>query len=246
MLSGETMMLTSQRQRVIAVLVFCFSLSLYTPTLMAQSATVTSNVLLRTSMVRSDKDAGTIFSIDVEEREYWITAKHILTGAKHPPHGTVDAKTATLKILSQVGDSENWIPETFNVIDPGKDVDIVVLAPPKALLDEKSIQSAKVGSANVTFGGECEFVGYPFGSAWTAKFEKGEMIHMPFIKRCTVSGQITSPQIIWVLDGINNEGFSGGPVVFQTGPSQQIIAVVSGFRTEPIEVVRPSGSTKRR
>jgi hypothetical protein len=113
-----------------------------------------------------------------------------------------------------------------------------VLAPQKALLDAKNlIQSAKVGSAKVTFGGECEFVGFPFGSAWTAKFEKGEMLRMPFIKRCTVSGLITSPERVWVLDGINNEGFSGGPVVFETGPSQQIIAVISGFRREPIEVV---------
>jgi hypothetical protein len=30
------------------------------------------------------KEIGTIFSIDVDGREYWITAKHILTGARHP------------------------------------------------------------------------------------------------------------------------------------------------------------------
>jgi hypothetical protein len=220
-----------------AAIILILSL-LFLPPLKAQSATVTNNVLFRTFMVRSDRDGETIFSIDVDQREYWITAKHILTGAKHPPHGTIDAKTVTLKILSQVGESENWITETFNVIDPGQDVDIAVLAPQKALLDEKNlVQSAKVDSAKVTFGGECEFVGFPFGSAWTTKFEKGEIVHLPFIKRCTICGQITSPQRIWVLDGINNEGFSGGPAVFETGPSQQIFAVISGFRREPIDVV---------
>jgi hypothetical protein len=233
---GEAMMLPAQRALAVCVLAVCLGF-LYPRYAIAQSATVTNSVLFRTFMVKSDKDGGTIFSIDVDEREYWITAKHILTGANHPPYGTVEAKIVTLSILSQVGERENWIPETFNVIDPGKDVDIVVLAPQKALLDEKIIQSAKVGSANVTFGGECEFAGYPFGSSWTAKFEKDEMVRMPFIKRCTISGQITSPERVWVLDGINNEGFSGGPVVFGTGPSQQIIAVVSGFSREPIEVV---------
>jgi hypothetical protein len=122
------------------------------------------------------------------------------------------------------------------VVDAGKDIDIVVLVPEKSLLGQNAIQTAKVSSVGTMYGGECEFVGFPFGAGWSAKFEKGEMVRMPFVKRCTISGQITSPQNIWVLDGINNVGFSGGPVVFQTGPAQQIIAVISGFMTEPIEV----------
>jgi hypothetical protein len=41
---------------------------------------------------------------------------------------------------------------------------------------------------------------------------------------------------VWVLDGINNEGFSGGPVVFQTGTAQKIFAVVSGMLMETVNV----------
>ena len=76
------------------------------------------------------------------------------------------------------------------------------------------------------------FVGYPYGTAWAAKFQNRDMVRFPFIKRCTVSGRITEPQVIWVLDGINNEGFSGGPVVVGSGIDQRIIGVVSGYRTE--------------
>lgn len=188
-------------------------------------------------MVKSDKEGGTIFSIDVDGREYWITAKHILTGAKHPPFGTVEAKTVTLSILSQVQENAEWHPISFKVLDPGKDVDIIVLAPETSLLGNNPIQTAKVSSAGVMLGGECEFVGFPFGNAWAAKYEKGEMLRMPFVKRCTISGHITSPAFVWVLDGINNFGFSGGPVVVETGSQQHIIGVVSGFQSEPIEVV---------
>jgi hypothetical protein len=212
-------------------LLFCL------PMAKAQSANVTNDVLLRTFMVKSDKESGTIFSIDIDEREYWVTAKHIVTGAKHPPFGTVDSKTVKLNILPQSESNKDWIPITFTVIDPGKDVDIVVLAPEKSLLGKNTIQSVKVASTGTIYGGECEFVGFPFGSSWTGKYEKGEMIRLPFVKHCTISAQIISPQRVWVLDGINNEGFSGGPVVFQTGPSQQIIGVISGFWREPIEVV---------
>ena len=42
---------------------------------------------------------------------------------------------------------------------------------------------------------------------------------------------------IWVLDGINNEGFSGGPVLVATGINQRAFAVISGFHQEPLEVL---------
>jgi hypothetical protein len=49
----------------------------------------TSSILFRTVMVEFNHMRGTSFSIDVNGREYWITAKHVLTGAKHPPYGSV-------------------------------------------------------------------------------------------------------------------------------------------------------------
>jgi hypothetical protein len=49
------------------------------------SAAATTNVLTRVLMVRSEFGYGTIFSIDVDQKEYWITAKHILNGKPHPP-----------------------------------------------------------------------------------------------------------------------------------------------------------------
>jgi hypothetical protein len=50
---------------------------------------------------------------------------------------------------------------------------------------------------------------------------------------------------IFVLDGINNEGFSGGPVLFATGPDQKVFAVISGFHQEPLEVLPAPPSSQR-
>jgi hypothetical protein len=36
-----------------------------------------------------------------------------------------------------------------------------------------------------------------------------------------------------VLDGINNPGFSGGPVLYHTGPDQVVLGVISGYRNDP-------------
>ncbi len=39
------------------------------------------------------------------------------------------------------------------------------------------------------------------------------------------------------MDGINNEGFSGGPVVVYTGANQHLIGVVSSYQAENSDVI---------
>ncbi len=59
----------------------------------------------------------------------------------------------------------------------------------------------------------------------------------PFIKRCTVSG-FDYQLGLWILDGLNNAGFSGGPVTFRkNGLEHQIAAVISGYVQEPTDVI---------
>jgi hypothetical protein len=217
---------------------------------LAQSSP-TANVLTRITIVRSNYGSGTAFSIDVDQREYWITAKHILTGAKHPPYGTITAKSAVLRLLDPGAESERWLPVNFSVLDVGKDIDIVVLAPPTPLL-VNPMRSVKATLDGAVLGGDCEFLGYPsaIGSAWVARLEEGKSYWMPYVKHCFVSSlPLPTGTKAIILDGVNNPGFSGGPVIFRTGADQQIIAVVSGIVTEPAEVIpsaanRPAKSTQ--
>lgn len=207
--------------------------------LSAQDATPTNNVLTRTLLVESRYFRGTAFSVDVDRREYWITAKHILTGAKHPPYGYAGRTSVVLKLLNPTVPKESWVTVEFAVIDPGKDVDIVALAPQKPVL-ENPLPSVPADSGGLLLGGSCEFLGFPYGSGWEAIFDAGgsrATLFMPFIKHCTVSALPNLDPKVWVLDGINNEGFSGGLVVFRTGQEQKIFAVISGYRLEPTEVI---------
>lgn len=222
-------------------------LMIYSSVASAQSSMPTANILTRVLMVQSQYGRDSIFSIDVDNREYWITAKHILTGAQHPPYGSITVPSVSLQMLDPGSPGEKWIPVLFSVIDTAKDVDIVVLAPREPLL-KNPLPSEPSDTDGASLGGDCEFLGFPYGGGWRATIE-GRSYWMPFVKHCTVSSiadskaATSATERVWILDGINNEGFSGGPVVFRTGPDQKIMAVVSGYVTEPADVIS-SGARK--
>lgn len=195
----------------------------------------TINMLQRVMMIEHNSERGTVFSIDVDGREYWVTARHILTGAKRKPYGVFPDKTAGVKLLNPGGDGEQWSPQKFTVLQPTADVDIVVLVPAAPILGDVH-PSPPATSDGMMFGGNCEFLGFAFGGGWRIEMGAGSF-WMPYIKRCTVSGMDRNSRL-WVLDGINNPGFSGGPVILGTGKDLKIVAVISGFHQEPTEVIR--------
>jgi hypothetical protein len=201
-------------------------------------------------MVQSQCGRATIFCVVVDGREYWVTAKHVLTGAEHPPYGSVRSKSVLLQLLNPSAVGKEWIPEKFSVIDTGGNIDIVVLAPLSPILSHR-IPTEPMDSSGVDIGGDCEFLGFPFGGSWRARFATGQTFWMPFSKHCTVLAFYNIGTKVWILDGINNEGFSGGPVVVQTGPAQKIVAVISGYWQEPAEVIsslsaQPQASNRAR
>ncbi len=162
----------------------------------------TNNVMFRITMIESQYGRGTMFSIDVDKREYWITAKHIITGAEHPPYGTVDtSKPISLKILDPGANEESWIRVPFSVIDAGKDIDIVALVPPNALISN-AIATASFEDAHVMLGGDCSFLGFPFGGGWRTHLDATHSYWMPYAKHCTISS-IPGNDVL-ILDGINN------------------------------------------
>jgi hypothetical protein len=226
---------------------------------LGQSAQATVNALFRTFLIETNLGRGTTFSVDVDNREYWITAKHMFTGIKTGPAGVFTAKTVKANLLSQAGEGDeghdqHWMTETFTVIDPGKDIDILVLVPNHLLLvGYQRDFNLTTGEKGIGLGGDCEFLGFPYGGGWKIRWTDSRLPDsktwkwFPYMKHCTVSAQVLDKGLaVWVLDGINNEGFSGGPVLFETGPNQKVFAVISGFHQEPLEVLPvPSPDNKQ-
>lgn len=82
------------------------------------AAQPTINMLQRVMMIEYKNERGTAFSIDVDGKEYWVTARHILTGAKSKPYGNFPDKTVDVKLLNPGGDGLQWLPEKFIVLQP--------------------------------------------------------------------------------------------------------------------------------
>jgi hypothetical protein len=239
-----------------------------------QSIVINRPALLQTRLIQTTKSVGTAFVVNVDNREYWITAKHIFTGIENAPPGIFTTKMVQANILlpfsrNQTDQDKKWETVTFTTIDPGKDIDILVLAPDHSLTKYLPPESMKLASdadpadehALVPIGGDCDFLGYPYGSGWRAsitfyslnkdakpregdKYKQSQTTKRidwawsPFVKRCTLSGSMVQNGItVFVLDGINNLGFSGGPVVTGKDKSLDVFAVVSGFHAEPLEVL---------
>lgn len=180
---------------------------------------ISFNALSRTFHLRLRDQSATGFLIDVEAKQYLVTAKHFI------PEVT-DA--VVLELLHDGG--WNRIPARLVGHAPGE-IDITVLALPKPLVT--SDYTLKPDMGGIVLGQEAFFLGFPYGL-----FGHGGELNcnypLPFVKRATVSSLSVSENgaAIIFLDGHNNPGFSGGPVLFkvQEHGELKVAAVVSGYR----------------
>ena len=164
-------------------------------------AQVTSNVINRVFLVKGPDEAGTAFTIEVDGRQYLVTAKHVVKGMKEDDS-------------IQIRKDDQWtaVPvQVFRCEDP---VDIAVLVPSSQLSASFPVEPT---SAGMFFGGDTFFLGFPY--AKTTEFKLAGGYPLPLIKRATLSGMnplVPDKGVIIVLDGYNNPGFSGSPVCFAT------------------------------
>lgn len=189
---------------------------------------ITANVYNRVFFIRADQ-YGTAFTVDVENRQYLVTAKHLI-GPKPPDEILFMHENAWRKLpVRLVGMSRD-------------EVDIAVFAPGIRLSPAMKLEPTSEG---IVIGQDVYFIGYPY-KMWTDGGAALAGRPCPFIKKGTLSSAFHTGDGVRKLfvDAINNEGFSGGPVVFMKPHPHEfsIAGVVSGFRTEYERVLDESGS----
>ena len=98
---------------------------------------------------------------------------------------------------------------------------------------------------NIILGQEVYFLGFPYGLN-TNMGELNRNFPVPFIKKAILSAVYGKLDLLF-LDGHNNPGFSGGPVVFSQGRAPanafSVAGVISGYRESTQPVYRAGEAT---
>ena len=200
-----------------------------------------ASVLMRTFCIGfPDPDGnikafGTAFALDVYDKQYLVTASHVVE--------SIDGG-GIIHILQD----KKWRPFEVAVVGKGDadnpETDIAVLAAkvcfpvPLALPFNPSV-------VNMFWGQQVYFCGFPYGFYTDVDIAEGHPVAMT--KGAVLSGMHTKSGTpterergLFVLDGHNNIGFSGGPAVFQLGESRdadfQVFGVVVGYRSAKVDV----------
>ena len=200
---------------------------------------VTTNVLLRVFPLRTGSLRGTGFTIEIDHRQYIVTAKHILAGDLP---GAIEVQL------------DEWTTVPVKLVGMGRDKqDVLVLATNRQISEVLPVDE---GTDGLMLGQPVRFLGYFPGVQTSAGYFPGVQTSplpgyknrgAPLVMSGIVSGfhfsdDDGSGSSIWV-DGHNNKGFSGGPVVFQPARARtgdecrwKIAGVISGYVPAPAEV----------
>lgn len=184
---------------------------------------ITTNAIQRTFHIRVGDSTGTCFTIDVDDKQYLVTAKHVVPDL---------VGTSNIEIFHE----QQWKNIEVTVVGHcDGEIDISVLTTNLQISPTHPLEPTSAGMA---YGQDVYFLGFPYGMAG----EIGPMnrdFPFPFVKKAIVSCMYINNDIqINFLDGHNNPGFSGGPVIFKEHNSRDynVCSVVSGYRyaEEPV------------
>jgi hypothetical protein len=221
---GTGIAVSAHRWSACIVLFATILCSVLVSAVFAQDA-VPAEILRRTLFIKVGNEAGTAFTLDYRDKLYLVTAKHLVAGL--PMSG------ATL----QVWRSNKW--EDYHTVKtlfpPSDNVDIAVFETDEKFSEPFQV-TATQGKEGGTFGQQVWFLGYPWGMG--SRFSDDQL---PFIKKGTMSAiDSTDPNaVVLYIDGFNNPGFSGGPIVYWDFRSRayRILGVVKGYREDTAKVL---------
>lgn len=183
---------------------------------------ITANVLSRTFHIKYGQSIGTCFTVDIENRQYFVTAKHVVKNLKDGD---------TISIFR----NGNWQNAEAILTGHSAVADVTVFTL-NVIIHGHNLPAKTVG---LIYGQDLYFLGFPFG----LRSEIGELnrdFPLPLVKKAVLSLLVMDqPGKYLLLDGHNNPGFSGGPVVFKEPNSNDfnVCGIISSYRYELVETI---------
>ena len=196
---------------------------------------LTSNVALRVFLLiwgasgvdgQPVKSQGTAFTVTHENREFLITAAHVVRGW---PNGL-------MFISCEIDPKAPFVEVKPKLIGIFESTDIAIFDSPNCAKKGLELPLSVRGTSEMFVGQRVYWIGFPLG------FDGGKA---PGIGRVGLVGSGVFSGIIpqhgeirlsdhvviksgLIVDGMNNKGYSGGPVIFQPGELRNEDFVVAG------------------
>lgn len=177
------------------------------------SSYAVSDIMLNTFKIKTTKGTATAFVVMFQNSPYLVTARHTF------PNTTKYGEQVSFHILYDSVYSKYNGKIRFHK-DTSVDIAIMAVDNFKPKLTPFPL------THEIGLGQEVLFFGFPYNTFYTRAFGHS----LPFIKHATISaiGDDT-----FFLDGINNPGFSGGPIVVRDSEQRLCIAgVVTAYHPE--------------
>ncbi|MDQ4140788.1 MAG: serine protease [Bacteroidota bacterium] len=199
--------------------------------------------MANTFNLHGEQLTGSCFLITKEGKQYFVTAAHLFK----PSHKSGDLVSIQMLIQNQL---QSFKAKVYFHADRNVDIALIKLSekisqniqlPEEFIKYNELFQNVFQGngisldSTLITFGMEVFFYGFPLGNLGTQALG----IRFPLVKKATVSGWVKHKGLDKILlDGYNNLGFSGGPVVSYNTSSKKmcLVGVVSAYIPEPVSV----------
>ena len=183
---------------------------------------ISAEVPKRVFKIKCGSSTGTCVVIDIDNRQYLCTAKHCLT----------EFEDDSIGILHE----NQWKQLEVRLVGYGSHgSDVCVLTSNSRLVGDGVPLS--VSQNGIVYGQEAYFLGFPFGMQMDS-MGLNRQFPFPFVKRATVSAfEVTDASVRTIyLDGHNNIGFSGGPVVIRPNGNPKaewrVAAIIGGYRSD--------------
>jgi hypothetical protein len=201
---------------------------------------VPSEILQKIFLIKHQENTGTSFLVSINNKDYLITAKHLFPA-------TLSFKpSVNIEILK----NDRWVKITATLlVHANPNIDIAVL---DLMSSDQKGNLFDLGSEGYYLSQDCYFLGFPFGLKMDdieGKINNGFPI--PFVKKGIISSFVSdSTKMTQIfLDGHNNPGFSGGPVVIinygtESQHKMRIIGVISAYLNEEKIIKTPLGNFK--
>ena len=186
----------------------------------------TTNVLFRVFNIRAPNGkGGTAFALDIEGREYLVTARHVATELTGGSVG--------------VFRSGQWVDYALSMVGHGpSNVDVSVLALPVCLIPKENRFPLPATMAGITYGQETMFLGFPIGYDPVSAFQLHNGYPIPLVKYAKLSS-LPPKGYPMSLDGDVNSGFSGSPLCFARDHNKPGELTVAGVVVAAQNIKKP-------